>query len=198
MNAAFEKLSAKHGIVWYYRENAHAEPHPNAMQVMELVAKYSLTISLSTRPDFSNFVTPDGKAHPRKLLSTDSGSESANPPKANPTYGLTIKDSIEVCDPEGEDEYLSRLMCPAGNHPSFERTGSFGTRNPATNLSEAESAKMLDANLSGRDLEPGEIDYHIIDGFEVKCGESKTTVYLDMYHCSSDPDSAPAGFTIGG
>jgi hypothetical protein len=127
------------------------------------------------------------------------GSEPMEHPKADPAYGLTIKASVEVCDPKGEDEYLSRLICPAGDHPSFERFGSVGARNPTTNLSKAEKEKMLDADLSGRDLEPGETDYHIIDGFEVNCGESKATVYLDMYHCSSAPPTdAPVGFTIDG
>lgn len=39
-----------HGEVWYFRENPQAEPHSNAMAVVELVVKHRLPISMSTRP----------------------------------------------------------------------------------------------------------------------------------------------------
>jgi hypothetical protein len=123
--------------------------------------------------------------------------ESARAPNIDASYGLTVVGAVEVCDPSGEREYLSRLICPTGHHPTFERGGSFGTRNPSDNLSEAELDKMLEANMSGRELQPGETDYHVVDGYDVTCPDSKATIYLDMYHCSGPrPSVPPQGFTI--
>jgi len=117
--------------------------------------------------------------------------------KADGTFGLTAISSVEVCHPDGEREYLRRLICPAGNHPTFQRTGSIGPRNPVDNLTEAEADKALAASLGGGELSPGATDYHIIDGYEVICGNSKTIVYIDMYHCNAPlSNEAPQGFTI--
>lgn len=62
----FEELKKKKGEVWYYREAAQSEPPEQAMEVIRLVAKYGLPITLSTKPDFSDYVDADGKSHPRK------------------------------------------------------------------------------------------------------------------------------------
>ena len=87
--------------------------------------------------------------------------------------------------------------CPSGDRPSFQREGSVGPRNSIDNLTEAQAEAQLAKSLGGAELEPGEIDYHVIDGYEVSCKDSKTTVYLDMYHCSSPaPSTSPQGFTI--
>ena len=48
------------GVVWYYRENAAGEPPPEAMSVMEAVVNEGLPIKLSTKPDFSDSVGPNG------------------------------------------------------------------------------------------------------------------------------------------
>lgn len=64
--AEFAVLQKQDGEVWYYRENPQAEPHPNAMAVIELVMKHRLRISLSSKPDFSDTVDRDGKSRPRK------------------------------------------------------------------------------------------------------------------------------------
>ena len=61
------KIKERKGEVWYYRESPQAEPHPNAMAVVELVVKHQLPISMSTKPDFSDFVDRDGRSRPRKL-----------------------------------------------------------------------------------------------------------------------------------
>ena len=58
-------LRADHGVVWYYREAASTDPPPEAMAVVQLVIEHRLPISLSTRPDFSDVVGPDGRAVPR-------------------------------------------------------------------------------------------------------------------------------------
>jgi hypothetical protein len=62
----FARLQKLDGEVWYHRENPQAEPHPNAVAVIELVMKHRLRISLSSKPDFSDTVDRDGRSRPRK------------------------------------------------------------------------------------------------------------------------------------
>ena len=41
----------------------------------------------------------------------------------------------------------------------------------------------------------GDPDLHIVDGYQVSCGETKRMVYMDMYHCKqASPTKVPAGF----
>ena len=65
VEAEFKRLQAINGTVWYYRESAEGDPPPEAMSVMELVVKYKLPVSLSTKADFSDHVDGDGRSHPR-------------------------------------------------------------------------------------------------------------------------------------
>jgi hypothetical protein len=60
LRQAFARLSEAGGSVWYYREGAEAEPHPNAMLVIRAIIEARLPVSLSSQPDFSNAVLPDG------------------------------------------------------------------------------------------------------------------------------------------
>ena len=59
-------LKKSDGAVWYHRESPAAEPHRNAMKVIELVAENKLPIRLSTKPDFSDAVDDKGTSHPGK------------------------------------------------------------------------------------------------------------------------------------
>ncbi|MBI3373963.1 MAG: CHAT domain-containing protein [Betaproteobacteria bacterium] len=46
-------------------------------------------------------------------------------------------------------------------------------------------------------IKPGEPDVHIVDGYEVTCGNSKQMIYMDMYHCEQPPPtSPPPGFGV--
>src|SRR5205823_3143630 len=45
-------------VVWYYRQDANGEPHPTAMEVMKLITANRLPVRLSSKPDFSDSVTP--------------------------------------------------------------------------------------------------------------------------------------------
>jgi hypothetical protein len=54
-------LSQRKGAVLYGRDDAGEEPHPNAMQVIQLVIANQLPIRMSTRSDFSDAVGPDGR-----------------------------------------------------------------------------------------------------------------------------------------
>jgi hypothetical protein len=66
LDAALKTAKETSGSVWYYREGVHAEPPPLARTVLELVVKWKLPISLSSKPDFSDYVDPrTGQSHPR-------------------------------------------------------------------------------------------------------------------------------------
>lgn len=60
------RLKEKEGAIWYYREQDKAEPPEQAMRVMELVVKYNLPISLSSKPDFSDYIDEKGISHKRE------------------------------------------------------------------------------------------------------------------------------------
>jgi len=66
VDARIAKLANEGGTVWYYREAASGEPHPNAMRVFELVVKHRLPISMSSKPDFSDYIDEKGSSQPRK------------------------------------------------------------------------------------------------------------------------------------
>lgn len=54
------------GVVWYYRENPAGEPPPAASRVIQMVIDNKLPISMSTKPDFSDYVDEDGSSKPRR------------------------------------------------------------------------------------------------------------------------------------
>ena len=64
--ALFQDLKRRGGVVWYYREAGSAEPHPNAMAVIEAVVEAGLPVSMSSEEDFSTVVLPDGATQPRQ------------------------------------------------------------------------------------------------------------------------------------
>ena len=66
MDRRFAKLAKANGVVWYYREAGHAPPPPVAAEVIRLVMKHRLPISLSSQPDFSDTIDADGVPHPRR------------------------------------------------------------------------------------------------------------------------------------
>lgn len=109
--------------------------------------------------------------------------------------GESKASAIEVCMPAGQRAYLAALLCPSGQAPAFKRIGSMGSR--IVPVGDAQSKQMLDQLLSRKPLAPGEPDYHVVDAYELSCGDSKRTLYLDMYHCGQPaPQLAPAGLTL--
>jgi hypothetical protein len=65
LKTSLSKLSQSAGsAVWYYRENPAGEPHPNAMLVLQAIVEAKLPVKLSTKPDFSDFLGPDGASDP--------------------------------------------------------------------------------------------------------------------------------------
>jgi GTP cyclohydrolase II len=63
---ALEKVKAKRGMVWYYRASGKGEPPVQAIEVFKLIVESKLPISLSTKPDFSDYVDEKGQSLPRK------------------------------------------------------------------------------------------------------------------------------------
>lgn len=61
---ALERMKAKSGTVWYYRESG--EPPPEAIELFKLMVENQLPISLSSKADFSDYVDEEGRSHPRK------------------------------------------------------------------------------------------------------------------------------------
>jgi hypothetical protein len=61
----FKALKASNGAVWYHRENPASEPPPQGTAVVQLIIRYQLPVSMSSRPDFSDYVDQSGVSHPR-------------------------------------------------------------------------------------------------------------------------------------
>ena len=59
------ELAKNKGEVWYYREAPEADPHPNAMKVLEAIVDQNLPVLLSTKPDYSDSVDDKGRSVPR-------------------------------------------------------------------------------------------------------------------------------------
>jgi hypothetical protein len=56
----------KRGVVWYYREAASEEPPPQATEIVKMIIERKLPVSMSTKPDFSDYVDEQGRSRPRK------------------------------------------------------------------------------------------------------------------------------------
>jgi hypothetical protein len=54
---------AADGEIWYYREQA-ANPDAVAMSVIQMVVKHKLGISMSSKPDYSDYLDGKGVPHP--------------------------------------------------------------------------------------------------------------------------------------
>jgi hypothetical protein len=68
LKQALEIARRDDGVVWYYREAAAESPREEAIRVLNLVVQNKLRISLSSRPDFSDYVDAKGISHPRTPL----------------------------------------------------------------------------------------------------------------------------------
>ena len=132
------------------------------------------------------------------LLAGCAATAPARPAASAVAAGASKESAIEVCMPGGERQYLSMLICSSGQRPNFHRTGSVGERHPLpAGLTDKQLAAQLDRSLRGAALEPGEVDTHVVDAYEVSCGDAKQLVFLDMYHCPQPAATvAPAGFSL--
>jgi hypothetical protein len=62
----FRELAKSKREVWYYREAPKAEPHPNAVKVLNVIVDNNLPVRLSTKPDYSDSVDDKGRSIPRQ------------------------------------------------------------------------------------------------------------------------------------
>ncbi len=68
LKTIFQELKEKNGEVWYHRENAQADKPPQqANQVIDMVIAAKLPVSLSSKPDFSDYIDEYGHSHPRVM-----------------------------------------------------------------------------------------------------------------------------------
>lgn len=65
LSEALVAAAKNNGIVWYYRENPAGEPPPASSQVIQMIIDNKLPISMSTKPDFSDYVDDNGHSKPR-------------------------------------------------------------------------------------------------------------------------------------
>jgi hypothetical protein len=57
-------LARAKGVVWYYREAATGEPHPNALKVLSAIVEHHLPVRLSSKADYSDVVDDKGRSVP--------------------------------------------------------------------------------------------------------------------------------------
>ena len=132
------------------------------------------------------------------LCSLDVRSQTTAPPVVIGNLGESKLTAIEVCAPAGQHAYLSRLVCPDGAAAKYNRLGSVGNRTEIPgNLSPEQEKEWRDGLGRRSPVRPGAPDYHVVDRYEVMCGDVKHVVYMDMYHCEMPPpDRAPRGFAF--
>jgi hypothetical protein len=61
LRESFKTLAQKKGAVWYYREAGQSETPPQGMEVIKAVIEARLPVRLSSKPDYSDSIGPDGK-----------------------------------------------------------------------------------------------------------------------------------------
>lgn len=61
-----EALKQGQGIVWFYRENPQAEATPAVREAVQMLLASGLPISVSSRPDFSDYIDNEGRSQPRR------------------------------------------------------------------------------------------------------------------------------------
>ncbi len=59
-------LAQQNGVVMYYRADPAGEPPAGAQEVFETLMAARLPISLSSKPDFSDYIDEDGNSRPRE------------------------------------------------------------------------------------------------------------------------------------
>jgi hypothetical protein len=79
LDAALERAKQDHGQVWYYRELAGAPPAAAGLAVIQRVVQRKLPISLSSKPDFSDWVDGQGVSHPRAAEGPAAGAPGGAP-----------------------------------------------------------------------------------------------------------------------
>jgi hypothetical protein len=66
LEGRLRKLEQENGVVMYYRANPAGDPPAGAREVFETLVAAELPISLSSKPDFSDYIDEDGNSRPRE------------------------------------------------------------------------------------------------------------------------------------
>ena len=66
LDEALRAHAARSGVVWCYRENPHAEPHPDADIVVQTIIRHRLPVGISAKPDFSGALDDNRVSRSRK------------------------------------------------------------------------------------------------------------------------------------
>jgi hypothetical protein len=61
---SLKRLAEQNGVVWYYREAGQGKAPPESTEVIQSVIENRLPIRLSSSPDFSDAIGPDGRPVP--------------------------------------------------------------------------------------------------------------------------------------
>jgi len=122
LEAALEKAKLEQSQVWYYRESAVAPPSAQALAVIQSVVRHKLPISLSSKPDFSDWVDGKGVSHPRaeappEIRLPDVSSRS-DIEEIFARLRRTAADGIAILKPDRTYIAMPRLA----NAPSLEAT----------------------------------------------------------------------------
>ena len=63
LGVSIKRLAKQEGVVLYYRAAGQGEAPPEATEVIQAAIENQLPIKLSSRPDYSDAIGPDGKPH---------------------------------------------------------------------------------------------------------------------------------------
>jgi hypothetical protein len=61
LRVSLKRLADQKGAVWYYREAGQGAAPPESAEIMKAVIENQLPIRLSSRPDYSDAIDPDGR-----------------------------------------------------------------------------------------------------------------------------------------
>ena len=65
LSTALAQIKAKKGAVLYDREGPNQEPTDRQLEAFKEIISASVPLSLSSKPDFSDVIQPDGSSRPR-------------------------------------------------------------------------------------------------------------------------------------
>lgn len=103
---ALENARRNDDVVWYYREDAAQTPPQRALEVLNLVVQNELRVSLSSKPDFSDYVDAKGVSHRRR-------SDESSPTTAFEASGAETVQIPEVSSGDGIEEIFAMVKTMA-------------------------------------------------------------------------------------
>jgi hypothetical protein len=65
LESALQDAEATGMQVWYYRDNPAAQPSSEAFEVFKRIVSHNVPVSLSSRPDFSDYIDEHGNSKQR-------------------------------------------------------------------------------------------------------------------------------------